>query len=97
MKLRDALTLTAIVGGLVLMFFFSRHSRDERVQPGSPEHAAYIEALVAECLQKQWTWTSEHTDGSRDPRPQVEQEVACRQLVTANDRLDPSGRPVKRK
>jgi hypothetical protein len=97
MKPRDALTLTAIVGALALMFFFSRHSRDERVQPGSPEHAVYIEALVAECLEKQWTWTSEHTDGSRDPRPQTEQEAACRQSVIQSDRFDPSARPVKRK
>jgi hypothetical protein len=94
---RDALILTAIVGGLALMFFVSRHSRDERVPAGSPEHAAYIEQLVAECLEKQWTWTAEHTDGSRDPRPLAEREPGCRQLVMQNDRLDPSARPTRRK
>ena len=95
MTLRDGLTLTAIVGGLALMFFISRQARDERVQPGSPEHAAYIDRMVVECLEKQWTWTS--NDGSRDPRPQPEREVACREFVLQADRFDPSGRPLKRK
>jgi hypothetical protein len=97
MTLRDALILAAIIGGLALMFFVSRHSRDARVPAGSPEHAAYIEQLVAECVEKQWTWTAEHTDGSRDPRPLAEREAACRQLVIQNDRFDPSARPTRPK
>jgi hypothetical protein len=97
MTLRDGLILTAIVGGLALMFFVSRHSRDERVPTGSPEHAAFIEQLVAECLEKQWTWTAEHTDGSRDPRPLTEREAGCRQLVIQSDRFDPSARPTRHK
>ena len=43
MKLRDGLTLAAIVGSLVLMFVVSRQFRGERVKPGSPEYADYIE------------------------------------------------------
>src|SRR5262245_32298037 len=97
MTLRDGLTLTTIVGGLVLMFFLSRQARDERVQAGSPEHAAYIDGLVAECLDKQWTWAIDHPDGTRDPRPQAEREASCRAFVLRNDRLDPSGRPLKRR
>jgi hypothetical protein len=97
MTLRDGLTLTAIVGGLALMFFISRQARDERVQPGSSEHTAYIEDLVAECLEKQWTWTTERPDGGRDPRPPAEREAACRAFVLQTDRLDPSGRPLKRR
>jgi hypothetical protein len=96
MTLRDGLTLTAILGGLTLMFFVSRQARDERVQPGSPEYAAYIDSMVAECLDKQWTWALEHTDGSRDPRPQAEREASCRKFVLQADRFDPSGRPLKR-
>ena len=42
MKLRDWLTLAAIVGGLLLMFMITRYSQPERVKPGSPEYAEYI-------------------------------------------------------
>jgi hypothetical protein len=97
MTLRDGLTLTAIVGGLALMFFVSRQAREERVQPGSAEYAAYIDRLVAECLEKQWAWAAEHTDGSRDPRPLAEREVACREFVLQNDRFSPDSRPIKRR
>ena len=38
MKLRDWLTLAAIVGGLVVMFMITRYSQPERVKPGSPEY-----------------------------------------------------------
>ncbi|MFL6795956.1 MAG: hypothetical protein ACJ8F3_00930 [Xanthobacteraceae bacterium] len=93
MTLRDGLTLSAILTGLVLMFFVSRQARDERVEPGSPEHSAYIEGLVAECLEKQWTWKAEGVD----PRPPAEREAACREYVEMNDRMDPSGRPLRRR
>ncbi len=91
MKLRDALVLTAIVGGLVLMFVVSRHSRGERVKPGSPEYAAYIDGHVAECLQKQWV---PGDPGGDAPSPE-EREAACRTFVLQADRFNPGARPLK--
>ena len=43
MKLRDGLTLAAIVGCLALIFLITRFDQPERVKPGSPEYDAYIE------------------------------------------------------
>jgi hypothetical protein len=97
MTLRDGLALTAILGGLALIFFVSWQARDERVEPGSPEHAAYIDGLVAQCLDKQWTQTVQHSDGSRDPRSQTNREASCREFVLQADRFNPSGRPLKRR
>ena len=86
MKLRDALILTAIVGGLVLMFFHSRRHSGERVKPGSPEYAAYIDGSVAECLQKQWVPAA---------GGETEREAACRSFVRQADRFNPGARPLK--
>ena len=52
MKLRDWLTLAAIVGGLLVMFTITRYSQPERVKPGSPEYVEYIEHYVGECLRQ---------------------------------------------
>ena len=52
MKLRDWLTLAAIVGGLLAMFMITRYSQPERVKPGSPEYVEYIEHYVGECLRQ---------------------------------------------
>ncbi len=93
MKLRDAFVLTAIVGGLVLMFVVSRHSRGERVKPGSPEYAAYIDGHVAECLQKQWV--REPGDAGREPPSPEEREAACRTFVLQADQFNPGARPLK--
>ena len=51
MKLRDGLTLAAIVGSLALIFVITRFDQPERVKPGSPEYDAYIEHYIAECLR----------------------------------------------
>ena len=51
MKLRDGLTLAAIVGSLALIFLITRFDQPERVKPGSPEYDAYIEHYIAECLR----------------------------------------------
>ena len=50
MKLRDSLMLTVIVAGLALTFLMTRYFRPERVRPGSPEYAEYIESYVGQCL-----------------------------------------------
>ena len=42
MKLRDGLTLAAIVGSLALIFVITRFDQPERVKPGSPEYDAYM-------------------------------------------------------
>jgi hypothetical protein len=93
MKLRDALLLVGIVGGLALMFVVSRHGRGERVKPGSPEYAAYIDAYVAECLQKPWVREPGAAAGA-SPSP-AEREAACRAFVLQADRFNPGARPFK--
>lgn len=93
MKLRDWLILTSIVGGLVLMFAVTRYSLPERVKPGSPEYAAYIEHYVAECLR-----SPPPADKSQAPpelRSESERESACRISVQQADRLNPVARPLK--
>jgi hypothetical protein len=95
MKLRDGLILTAIVGGLALMFLFTRMTRDQRVEPGSPEYDAYIDRYVAECLQKQWV---RDVDGSGRAAPSdTEREAPCRAFVLQADRFNPDARPLKRR
>jgi hypothetical protein len=89
MKLRDWLTLAAIVGSLALIFVVTRFGQPERVEPGSPEYDAYIEHYIAECL--------------RNPQPidkgesasQAEREAACRVSVLQADRFNPENRPLK--
>jgi hypothetical protein len=93
MKLRDGLILTAIIGGLALMFLFTRMSRDQRVEPGSPEYDAYIDRYVVECLQKQWV---RDPNGSGPPS-ETEREAACRAFVLQTDRFNPDSRPLKRR
>jgi hypothetical protein len=93
MKLRDWLILTSIVGGLVLMFAVTRYSLPERVKPGSPEYAAYIEHYVAECLRS--PSPAEKTQVSLDTRSESERETACRVFVQQADRLNPVARPLK--
>ena len=92
MKLRDALILAGIVVGLALMFVVSRHGRGERVKPGSPEYAAYIDAYVAECLEKQRVSGPGAAGASASP---TEREAACRAFVLQADRFNPGARPFK--
>jgi hypothetical protein len=93
MNLRDWLILTSIVGGLVLMFAVTRYSLPERVKPGSPEYAAYIEHYVAECLRS--PSPAEKTQVSLETRSESERETACRFFVQQADRLNPVARPLK--
>jgi hypothetical protein len=93
MKLRDALILAGILIGLALMFVVSRHGRGERVKPGSPEYAAYIDAYVAECLQKQRVGGS--GEAARASASPAEREAACRAFVLQADRFNPGARPFK--
>jgi hypothetical protein len=92
MNLRDWLILTSIVGGLVLMFGVTRYSLPERVKPGSPEYAAYIEHYVAECLRG--PPASDKNQASPE-RSDSERESACRVSVQQADRLNPVARPLK--
>jgi len=91
MKLRDGLTLAAIVGALALMFFVTRYSQPERVKPGSSEYDAYIERYIGECLRNppppDKSNGANHTDAER--------EEACRATVLEADRLNPVARPLK--
>lgn len=93
MKLRDWLILTSIVGGLALMFAVTRYSQPERVKPGSPEYAAYIEYYVAECLRAPPPADKGHTPVVL--RSESERESACRVSVQQADRLNPVARPLK--
>jgi hypothetical protein len=91
MKLRDWLTLGAIVGGLVLMFTFTRFSQPERVKPGSPEYTEYIEHYVAECLRNPQSFDRNNSELPSE----AEREAACRITVQQADRLNPENRPLR--
>ena len=93
MKLRDRLTLAAIVGTLTLMFAITRFSQPERVKPGSPEYDAYIEHYIGECLRVPPPIDRSH--GEREPPSESEREAACRGSVLQADRLNPENRPLK--
>ena len=91
MKLRDWLTLAAIVGVLALTFSVTRLSQPERVKPGSPEYDAYIGHYITECLQ-----TPAPVDKTNGATPsETEREQACRASVLEADRLNPVARPLK--
>jgi hypothetical protein len=85
MKLRDGLTLAAIVGSLALIFVITRFDQLERVKPGSPEYDAYIEHYIAECLRNPQSVDK----GASEPASQAEREAACRASVLQADRLIP--------
>ena len=91
MKLRDWLTLAAIVGGLVVMFMITRYSQPERVKPGSPEYAEYIEHYIGECLRSPQAFDRTHSESLSE----AEREAACRVTVLQADRLNPENRPLK--
>ena len=90
MKLRDGLTLAAIVGSLALIFLITRFDQPERVKPGSPEYDAYIEHYIAECLRN-----PQLIDKGASGPAQAEREAACRASVLQSDRLNPENRPLK--
>ena len=91
MKLRDWLTLAAIVGSLALIFVITRFGQPERVKPGSPEYDAYIEHYIAECLRN----PQPIDKGPSESASQAEREAACRVSVLQSDRLNPENRPLK--
>ena len=91
MKLRDWLSLAAIVGSLVLIFVITRFGQPERVKPGSREYNAYIEHHIAECLRNPQPIDKD----ASEPASQAEREAACRASVLQADRLDPENRPLK--
>jgi hypothetical protein len=96
MKWRDQLTLAAIVGGLLLMFFLTRHSQPERVKPGSAEYDAYIDHYIAECMRNPPPVDKSNSNGTHAPPSETEREAACRIYVLQADRLNPDVRPLKR-
>ena len=91
MKLRDGLTLAAIVGCLALIFLITRFDQPERIKPGSPEYDAYIEHYIAECLRN----PQPIDKGVTESTSQAEREAACRVSVLQADRLNPDNRPLK--
>ena len=91
MKLRDWLSLAAIVGSLALIFVITRLGQPERVKPGSPEYDAYIEHYIAECLRN----PQPIDKGVSESTSQAEREAACRVSVLQADRLNPDNRPLK--
>jgi hypothetical protein len=93
MKTNDWFILGAIVGGLVLMFFFTRHTQPERVKPGTAEYEAYIERFVAECLRNQPP--GEPDKSGLPASSDAERVAACRASVLQADRLYPDGRPLR--
>jgi hypothetical protein len=96
MKSRDQLTLAAIVGGLLLMFFLTRYSQPERVKPGSPEYDAYIDHYIAECLRNPPPAPPPDKSTASQASPsESEREAACRVYVLQADRLNPDVRPLK--
>ena len=81
MKLRDWLTLAAIVGGLVVMFMITRYSQPERVKPGSPEYVEYIEHYIGECLRSPQAFDKTHSESlSEAEREAGRERFACRGL-----------------
>jgi hypothetical protein len=91
MKLRDWLTLAAIVGSLALIFVITRFGQPERVKPGSPEYDAYIEHYIDECLRN----PQPIDKGPTESVSQAEREAACRGSVLQADRFNPENRPPK--
>jgi hypothetical protein len=94
MKWSDQLSLAAIVGGLLLMFFLTRHSQPERVKPGSAEYDAYIDHYIAECMRN--SPPVDKSNGTHASPSETEREAACRIYVLQADRLNPDVRPLKR-
>jgi hypothetical protein len=88
---RDRLLLTAILGGLALMFYVTHLYKPERVRPGSPEWEAYIQQFVEECLKAPGRY---EVPASLAPG---ELESACRAAVIKADRFNPNARPLKSK
>ena len=85
MKLRDGLSLAAIVGSLALIFVITRFDQPERVKPGSPDYDTY------KCLRNPQSIDK----GASESAPQAEREAACRISVLQADRLNPDNRPLK--
>jgi hypothetical protein len=95
MRLHDRLTLVAIVGGLLLMFFLTRYSQPERAKPGSPEYDAYIDYYIAECMRN--PPPVDKSNSARALPSETEREASCRIYVMQADRLNPGARPLKRR
>jgi hypothetical protein len=63
----------------------------ERVKPGSPEYAEYIEHYIGECLRSPQAFDRTHSESLSE----AEREAACRVTVQQADRLNPENRPLK--
>jgi hypothetical protein len=66
------------------------------VQPGSPEHTAYIRQLIADCVKAS---LQDDLKKSREERHNLltvaQHRALCRYAVTETDRAYPDGRPRK--
>lgn len=82
-------TVTFIIGSLVYLAL--SQERGGRVEPGSPEHAAFIAAGVDRCVHGRMT-SDRRTERWYLPS-QAEYEAHCRTTVLKRDRLYPEARP----
>jgi hypothetical protein len=90
--LTDILTfgmVTFTIGSLI--YVAVSQDRSGRVEPGSPEYAAFIAAGVNRCVQGRMN-ADRRTERWYLP-PESEYEVHCRTTVLKRDRLYPEARP----
>jgi hypothetical protein len=95
MTLHDRLALVTIVGGLLLIFVLTRYSQPERAKPGSPEYDEYIDYYIAECMRN--PPLVDKISSTHALPSETEREASCRIAVMQADRLNPGGRPLKRR
>jgi hypothetical protein len=91
-RLNDILAVgvvTFIFGSLI--YLAVSQERGGRVEPGSPEYAAFIAAGVDRCVQGRMT-ADRRTERWYLPS-EAEYEVHCRTTVLKRDRLYPEARP----
>src|SRR4051812_40437094 len=81
--------VTFVVGSLVILAV--SQERGGRVEPGSAEYTAFIEAGISRCVQGRMT-SDRRTERWYLPS-QAEYEQHCRITVLKRDRLYPEARP----
>jgi hypothetical protein len=81
--------VTFIIGSLI--YLAVSQDRSGRVEPGSPEYAAFIAAGVNRCVQGRMN-ADRRTERWYLPS-EAEYEVHCRTTVLKRDRLYPEARP----
>ena len=89
--------LLGVFIAFAVLYAFGMLTKKDRVQPGSPEHEAYIEKQVTLCFQES---LADDLERSRREIPDMltrsERLAFCRALVRDMDRLYPEGRPERK-